>query len=105
MDKKLLLGKRIKELRKQRGFTQDYLAEKLNIETRQLSKLETGKNYPSFETVLGLLETFNITFEELVAFEHLNENANFKQKMFDEISELDDEKIRYVYKIVRGLFS
>ena len=60
MDKKELLGKRIKELRKAKGFTQDYLAEKLNIETRQLSKLETGKHYPSFETVLALLKTFDM---------------------------------------------
>ena len=51
-NQKELLGKRIKELRKQKGYTQDYLAEKLKIEPRQLSKLETGKHYPSFETII-----------------------------------------------------
>ena len=33
-NQKELLGKRIKELRKQKGYTQDYLAEKLKIEPR-----------------------------------------------------------------------
>ena len=105
MDKKLLLGKRIKELRKQNGFTQDYLAEKLNIEPRQLSKLETGRNYPSFETIMALLETFNITFEELTDFGHLKEDENIKSKMFEELDRLDSEKIRYLYKITRNVFN
>ena len=105
MDNKLLLGKRIKELRKRNGFTQDYLAEKLNIEPRQLSKLETGRNYPSFETTIALLKTFNITFEELTNFEHLKTDDNLKSKMLEELNRLDSEKLRYLYKITRNVFN
>lgn len=105
MDKKELLGKRIKELRKNKGLTQEYLAEKLKIEPRQLSKLETGKHYPSFETILGLLETFNITFEELILFEHLDNNTDFKKRIETEIENIDNEKAAYVYKIIRSIIS
>lgn len=105
MDKKELLGKRIKELRKNKGLTQEYLAEKLKIEPRQLSKLETGKHYPSFETILGLLETFNITFEELILFEHLENSTDFKKKIETEIENIDNEKAAYVYKIIRSIIS
>lgn len=103
MDKKELLGKRIKELRKQRGFTQEYLAEKLKIEPRQLSKLETGKHYPSFETILGLLEMFKITFEELVSYNHLDGNIDFKKQINTEIENIDNDKAAYIYKIIRCL--
>lgn len=103
MDKKELLGRRIKELRKQNGFTQEYLAEKLKIEPRQLSKLETGKHYPSFETVLGLLEEFGVTFEELVSWSHLDENIDFKKRIEAEIADIDNEKASYIYKIIRSL--
>ena len=102
MDKKILLGKRIKELRKQKGYTQDYLAEKLKIEPRQLSKLETGKHYPSFETIIALLETFSITFEELIAIEHLNDTKMIKETMIKEIETIDENKIQKVYKIFRA---
>lgn len=105
VDKKTLLGKRIKELRKQHNFTQDYLAEKLCIEPRQLSKLETGRNYPSFETIVGLLDTFGITFEELTNFGHLRDDTNVKSRMIDELNRLDNDKIRYLYKITRNLFN
>lgn len=101
VDKKELLGKRIKELRRQKGFTQEYLAEKLKIEPRQLSKLETGKHYPSFETILGLLGMFNITFEELVSYNHLDENIDFKKQINIEIENIDNDKAAYIYKIIR----
>ena len=105
MDKKELLGKRIKELRKQRDITQEFLAEKLKIEPRQLSKLETGKHYPSFETILGLLETFNITFEELISFEHLDKFKDYKKLIAQDIENLDNDKASQVYKIIRSLLN
>ena len=100
-NQKELLGKRIKELRKQKGYTQDYLAEKLKIEPRQLSKLETGKHYPSFETIIALLETFDITFEELISFEHLNSANDIRKTLLKDIENIDDSKIQNVYKILR----
>ena len=104
-NQKELLGKRIKELRKQRGYTQDYLAEKLKIEPRQLSKLETGKHYPSFETIIALLETFDITFEELISFEHLNSANDIRKTLLKDIENIDDSKIQSVYKILRVLIN
>ncbi|DAA83967.1 TPA: transcriptional regulator [Candidatus Gastranaerophilales bacterium HUM_2] len=104
-NQKELLGKRIKELRKQKGYTQDYLAEKLKIEPRQLSKLETGKHYPSFETIIALLETFDITFEELISFEHLNSANDIRKTLLKDIENIDDSKIQNVYKILRVLIN
>lgn len=102
MDRKKLLGRRIKELRKVNGFTQDYLAEKLGIEPRQLSKLENGKHYPSFETIVSLLETFNISFEELITYEHLNE-VDYRDLIIKDVESLDNQKSRNVYKVLRAL--
>ena len=104
-NQKELLGKRIKELRKQKGYTQDYLAEKLKIEPRQLSKLETRKHYPSFETIIALLETFDITFEELISFEHLNSANDIRKTLLKNIENIDDSKIQNVYKILRVLIN
>ncbi len=105
MNQKELLGKRIKELRKRRGFTQDYLAEKLKIEPRQLSKLETGKHYPSFETIVALLETFDISFEELVSFEHLNSTQDVRKLLLKDIENIEDSKLQSVYKLLRVLIN
>ena len=45
------LGARIRELRKQRGYTQEILAEKINIGVRSLRKIELGNGMPSASTM------------------------------------------------------
>ena len=55
IDIKQLLGKQIKELRVQRGYTQEYLSEKIGIGQRNLSKVECGNNFITAETLSRLL--------------------------------------------------
>lgn len=47
-------GIRLKELRKSKGLTQEKLAEKLEIAPRQLTRIESGVNFPSVETLAKL---------------------------------------------------
>ena len=47
MSIKKLLGKRIKELRTQRGWTQEKFAEYINITLRQLARIEAGESLTS----------------------------------------------------------
>ena len=51
MDNKKLLGKRIKEIRKQKNLTQEQLAELIQIETGSLSAIESGRHFPSLPTL------------------------------------------------------
>lgn len=46
MDNKKLLGRRIKELIKQKNISQEKLAEIVDIEPTALSNIVTGRNYP-----------------------------------------------------------
>lgn len=103
MQNKELLGKRIKELRKAKNIKQECLAEQLGIEPRQLSKLETGKHYPSFETTLGLLNVFNITFEELINFNHLRDKKTIYDEIQDIMPLLNEEKLKILYKFLTAI--
>ncbi len=44
-----LIGQRIKNYRKEKGFTQEYIAEHANITTVYLSKIENGRVKPTVE--------------------------------------------------------
>jgi len=46
---KVLLGNRIREIRKMKGLTQEQLAELVNIEQKHVSRIELGKSAPTFE--------------------------------------------------------
>ncbi len=59
------VGNKIASLRKQKGLSQEELAEKLYVTRQALSKWENG-SVPSIDIVLLLAKSFGVTFEELL---------------------------------------
>lgn len=94
---KTLLGKRIKELRQKRRYTQEKLAEMANIEIPSLSNIENGKNYPNHETLYKLATALNVRPFELFIFEYYQNSAQMLREMVA-LMEKDDELIRKMYK-------
>ena len=56
----------IKKLRKEKGMTQDELAEKLNVTRQAVSNWEQGKNQPDIETLTRMAEIFDVSVEQLI---------------------------------------
>lgn len=70
MDMSLLekLAKRIKELRKKNGFTQDELAFRANIERSTLGNIETAQNDVTLTKVNQIAKAFDLTISDLLKF-------------------------------------
>jgi len=56
---------RLKELRKSRDWTQDFLAEKLGVSKSHVSEMETGKKNPSAPMLDKIAKTFSLKVPEL----------------------------------------
>lgn len=65
-----LLGKRIKELRLERGMSQVDLVAKMqgNIDTTNISRIEAGRTNPTIYSLYRLSEALEISMSELVNF-------------------------------------
>lgn len=72
------IGKFIQECRKEQGFTQATLAEKLGITDRAVSKWETGKSMPDASIMLELCGLLEINVNELLSGERLT-MENYKE--------------------------
>lgn len=75
-------NEKLQALRKQKGLTQEELADALYVSRTAVSKWESGRGYPSIDTLKDISAFFNITIDELLSGgELLNiaENDN-KQK-------------------------
>lgn len=59
-------GKNVKQRRKELGYSQQELSEKLGISSNQLSSIETGKSKTSFEGLAKLCECLDVTPDYLM---------------------------------------
>lgn len=58
-------GKKIRELRKGLGYTQQKLAELVGIDDKHLSKIENGVHFPTFQTLKKLSEVLNFELQDI----------------------------------------
>lgn len=59
-------GERIRQLRKEIGYTQERLAQTLNIDRSLLSHIEAGKRGCSIDLLIRLSDVFNVSLDLLV---------------------------------------
>ena len=65
------IGTFIAALRKEKGLTQEQLAEKLNVNNKTVSRWETGKNMPDYSILESLTNELGITVNELIHGERI----------------------------------
>ena len=63
---KLTMGDRIKEARKKKGFTQEQLAERLDVSVEFIGQIERGLKLPSMNVFIKLIEALNVSADYLL---------------------------------------
>lgn len=75
MDQKKI-GRFIKELRNEKGLTQEQLSEVFGVTNRSVSRWENGVNMPDFDLVVGLARYLGVDIEELLNGERKTEKED-----------------------------
>lgn len=103
IDIKQLLGKRIKELRIQRGYTQEYLSEQIGIGQSNLSKVECGTNFVTAETLSKLLLTLDVNANDLFDFKHKQNKDILKEEILSAIinKTVNIELLYKLYSVIK----
>lgn len=73
------IGKKLYDLRKQSGFTQDYVAEKLGVSAQAVSKWENDIACPDIMTLPNIAELYGITIDELFKNEEVQSNVKYEK--------------------------
>ena len=74
------VGSFLKELRREKGITQEQLAEQLNVSGRTVSRWETGSNMPDIDILVELAELHDVTIPEIIDGERKSENMKNEVK-------------------------
>ena len=91
------MGKRIKFFRKKRNLTQEKLSEMINVESRHISRIETGSQAPSLKILNEICNVLGIEFEDLTTAQKNNEIQK------NEIKKYMLEILKIVEKIIKIL--
>ena len=86
---------KLQELRKSRGLTQEELAEALYVSRTAVSKWESGRGYPSIDSLKELSSYFSVTIDDLLSGEKLisiaqKENRSSLRKLCDTLVGVTD---------------
>ena len=60
------IGKFLKELRKQKGLTQEQIAEKFNVSNRTISRWENGHNMPDLDILIEISDYYEVDLREIL---------------------------------------
>ena len=94
------IGRFIASCRKECGYTQVSLGEKLGITDRAVSKWETGKSMPDASIMLELCNLLKISVNELLTGEHIA-MENYKEKAEENLLELQEKKVKAQKSLLR----
>jgi transcriptional regulator with XRE-family HTH domain len=96
-----LFGKRLKKFRKFKNITQEKLAEMIDIDIRQVVRLEAGESLPSIPTLLKLCKTFEITPNEFLLSNEKEEPL--KSDIYDILQLAKPEQLELIKKLILAI--
>ena len=85
-------GEKLQELRKKKDMTQEELAESLYVSRTAISKWESGRGYPSIDSLKEISRFFSVSIDELLSAEKMVSIAEKENK----------ENIQYICNMLLG---
>jgi transcriptional regulator with XRE-family HTH domain len=101
MDERKQLGQRVKYLRRLRGYTQEQLAERIDINPKYLSSIERGAENPTLDLLCRLAQGLHVNLYELFQFE--SDAAHLHATLRRMIADVSTEELRRVVRILEVL--
>ena len=98
------VGKRIKEVRKQKGMSQDELAERVDLSSQYISQIETGRKKGSLPTYNKLAKALGVSIDELTG--SISEGSRVLSDVdliLQDCSKEERELLVEVLRVVKGV--
>lgn len=99
---KRLIGERIKKYRLAANMTQEQLAEKIDVSTSFLSRIETGISVAGFETYLRICDVLNVSLNDITQDVSLPAKRGICEDIFlNAIQNMNNKQLDYVLKMIK----
>lgn len=104
MDAREQLGRRVRELRKKRGLTQERLAEAASVDVKYLGNIERGRENPTIGILEKLANTFSVRVSQILDFEHeVKGKRLLLRRVTQALDKCDEEELRIILRLIRSI--
>ena len=95
------MGMLLKELRKEKGLTQEQLAEMTGVARRTVSRWETGNNLPDLDILIELSDLYKVDLREILSGERKSEKMDeeLKETVLQVADYSNEEKARILRRM------
>ena len=101
---KEIVGKKIRQIRLEKGFSQEELSEKIDISPRHMCTIENGNSFPSLETFVKISQILDIDINK---FFNLTSSTNdsLRTEIYDLIQISNFQELRLIKDIIFAIHS
>lgn len=99
-----IIGENIRKLRLEKQYTQEYLAEKIGVNTSHISNIENHRTNISLPTLVKVCNALNTTVDYMIRHEYSNPSSSMDTIIIEEIKPCDlttKERILQIIKILK----
>ena len=97
------IGVRIRRYRKERGITQQVLAELSNQEPSNISHIERGATKLGLPTIVNIANALGVTVDDLLCDSLENSKASFEREVSELLSDCTNWELKVITNTMRAL--
>lgn len=101
-NKKILIGKKIKEIRAKNKITQEAFSEMIGLESSSLSNIETGKSFPSLLTLINIMDKFDINPQDIFDYSYYDDESTLENEIIEILKRQPYDKKQIIYRIIKS---
>ena len=104
------LAEKLFELRKKKGWSQEKLAEQINVSRQSISKWESGQVLPEIEKIIELSKIFQVTTDYLLLDENSEKGSTAvileenKDKYYKEVKSFGIWQVTYIFVLALAIY-
>ena len=104
------LAEKLFELRKEKGWSQEKLAEQINVSRQSISKWESGQVLPEIEKIIELSKIFQVTTDYLLLDENSEKSSTTvilkedKDKYYKEVKSFGLWQVIYIFVLALAIY-
>ncbi|HBA40045.1 MAG TPA: XRE family transcriptional regulator [Deltaproteobacteria bacterium] len=104
METKELLGRRVRELRKKKGLTQERLAEIAALDVKYLGGIERGTENPTIETLEKLANALSVRVSQILDFEHeIHGERLLRRRINQVLDKCNERELQIILRLVSAV--